>query len=292
MQKSLIDTSLNPSNYFVDFILSTDSTNLYLQTAGGYGNLLRKLDLEGNVISEIIYSEFFNWTYSINGFLFLHDLTSSNVGVSTLRINEENSNEDTLITEGIDQIFDLKAREGGGYWCIGDPMGSIDMCVAALDENMDTLWTKTVSGPHYPINIYNSEFNVERSKIFPGNNVHIITTTQKRYQFDSPPRRALIIAINNSGDNLWTYNFLKGNSSARINDAVRLNDNSILATGFYGITPSGIDGSFVFKLNFDGTVGMSQLIPFQKSQAPYPNPTSDFLHTTPEIDKRIYNMQG
>lgn len=93
-------------------------------------------------------------------------------------------------------------------------------------------------------------------------------------------------------DTLWTYQRFKGDSSSRIHEAIQLDDGSIIVTGTYGVENDFTIGSFIFKINVDGSVGMNQLMPFQKNQAPYPNPTSDVLHTHNEEEKSIFNLQG
>lgn len=54
---------------------------------------------------------------------------------------------------------------------------------------------------------------------------------------------------------------------------------------------NGYLGMFVFKIGVDGSVGLSENMPFQ-DKAPYPNPTNSVLHTHNNTEKSIYNLQG
>ena len=66
---------------------------------------------------------------------------------------------------------------------------------------------------------------------------------------------------------------------------------SVIVTGNYGIPNDFHHGSFVFKISVDGSVGLSESMPFQ-DKAPYPNPTNSVLHTHNNTEKSIYNLQG
>ncbi|MDB2675750.1 T9SS type A sorting domain-containing protein, partial [Flavobacteriales bacterium] len=128
------------------------------------------------------------------------------------------------------------------------------------------------------------------SQLFIGQNINIISTNQKTY-FEQI-NKALVIALDNNFDTLWTYQRFKNDTLSRIHRAIQLDDESIIVTGNYGVENNFYSGAFVFKINVDGTVGMSQLIPFEESQAPYPNPTTDFLNTHSETEKDIYSIHG
>lgn len=289
-QKNMEDPIGNAASHFEGITFSSDSNALFILTGGFGGTLLRKFNLEGELIWEkrnIDGDDLF--IDKLNDLFFVYYRAVHKV--DTYKINEDNGDViSNYTTEGIVQIYDIKAREGGGYWCIGDPRNSSDMCVAALDENMDTLWTKTIHGPKSPINSYSYNLYAQSSQLFINDNIHIITSNQKTYQ--EPVDRALVIALDNNFDTLWTYQHFKGDTSSRIREAVRLSDGSVVVTGNYGIENDFYNGLFIFKISVDGSVGMSQTIPFEKSKTPYPNPTTSLLHTNNTNEKSIYNLQG
>ena len=291
-QKNMEDPIGNAASHFKGITFSSDSNALFIQTGGFGGTLLRKFNLEGELIWEkrnIDGDDLF--IDKLNDLFFVYYRAVHKV--DTYKINEDNGDIiSNYTTEGIIQIYDIKAREGGGYWCIGDPRNSSDMCVAALDENMDTLWTKTVYGPNKPINTNSLFYFVDYSQIFPSSSVHLITTSQELIESPIPLSRGLVIAIDNSGDSLWTYQHFKGDTSSRVRNAIRLENGSLVVIGIYGVGNNQTAGMFVFKINVDGSVGMSQNIAFEKNQTPYPNPTTSLLHTNNTTEKSIYNLQG
>jgi len=92
-------------------------------------------------------------------------------------------------------------------------------------------------------------------------------------------------------DTLWTYQHFKGDTFSYIRVATRLKDGSVKVTGNYGIQNNVYLGMFVFKIGVDGSVGLSENMPFQ-DKASYPNPTNSVLHTHNNTEKSIYNLQG
>lgn len=69
---------------------------------------------------------------------------------------------------------------------------------------------------------------------------------------------------------------------------------SVVKNTLYGncisqIQNNGYLGMFVFKIGVDGSVGLSENMPFQ-DRAPYPKPTNSVLHTHNNTEKSIYNL--
>lgn len=285
-----LESIIGVSIYNVNMSFFNDSNAICLKVIGDTPTLV-KFNLDGEILwqNQNHISTFHIFADKVNNQFITYD--GSNNGVFFDKINEENGEViSDYIVEGINDIYDISPKVGGGYWCIGDRFGSTDMCVAALDDNLDTLWTKTINGPKYPIYSYSYNGYVLSSQLFIGQNINIISTNQKTY-FEQI-NKALVIALDNNFDTLWTYQRFKNDTLSRIHRAIQLDDDSIIFTGNYGVENYFYSGAFVFKINVDGTVGMSQLIPFEESQAPYPNPTTDFLNTHSETEKDIYSIHG
>lgn len=170
------------SNVNIEFF--NDSNAICLKAVGTtpISTRLVKFSLDGEILwqNQNHINTFHIFADKVNNKFYTYDAQSG--GAIFNKINEENGEVLSDYTvEGIYNIYDIKAKADGGYWCIGDPIGSTDMCVAALDDNLDTLWTKTINGPKYPINTYSYNGYVSGSQLFINQNINIISANQKTY---------------------------------------------------------------------------------------------------------------
>ena len=290
-QKEIYDSISNSSQYqYHDMTFSSDSNTIYLYFYCSDGRILQKYSLDGELLWEnrnLNEDKLFADPYQQRFFVYGRH---SNNEVIFHDINEESGALiNSYITYGFDEIYDIKAREGGGYWCIGEEGIGADLILAALGEQMDTLWTKSIQGPNQPINTSTINAYPQSSKILVGENIQIICTNQRTYQ--ATTYRGLVIALDTNMDTLWTYQHFKGDTFSMIRGATHFKNGSLVVAGTYGVQNVGNLGMFVFKIGVDGSVGLSENMPFQ-DKVPYPNPTNSVLHTHNNTEKCIYNLQG
>ncbi len=210
--------------------IDSDGNELWNSTYGGGGQDIAQSIIQSNDGNYIVVGFSNSYTESIDAWLFKIDENGNLIWNKTYGGSQQ------------DKGRDLQKTNNGGYIIVGQTNsvenGSTDdVLIITTDENGNELWTKSIgyAGQDYGVSIQSTHVGGYVIVGF-GN-----STENSNYD-------ALIIGIDENGDELWNQNF-GGDQTDRAFSVIEGVDNGIIFTGLTGSYGEGSNDIWIIKLH-------------------------------------------
>ncbi len=182
-----------------------------------------------------------------------------------------------------DEAYSVQQTNNGGYIITGKTQsygaGDYDVWLIKLDENGDSVWSKTYGG---------ESRDIGWSVIQTNDGGYYITGYTESYAHAEEDSDMWLIRTDENGDTLWTKSF-GGYSDDGGQWGIQTDDNDFVSCGYEYISGQQLN-FYLVRLTYDG-VGISEITPGSSTVNVYPNPVKDratIVFDNP--DGNIYNL--